>query len=149
MSRSAFASRFTELVGESAMHYVTRWQMNAARLRFADRDETVVEIAHLVGYDSEAAFNRAFKRDVEVSPLSAYVSRLPLLRPDTTLRNGVDNSPLTVCLKPLDKNFAESFSPQRVAGGGKIPGIAHRSYQHAVILCSGFGSDAGAESFFA
>ena len=83
------------------------------------------------------------------APLSAYVSRLQLLRPDTTCATGVDNSPLTVCLKPLDKNFAEALSPQRVAGGRKIPGIAHRSHQHAVILCSGFGGDAGAESFFA
>jgi len=68
MSRSAFAARFTELVGESAMHYVTRWQMNAARSRLVESDQTVAEIAHSFGYESEAAFNRAFKRHVGVSP---------------------------------------------------------------------------------
>jgi AraC-like DNA-binding protein len=42
--------------------------MNAARLRLADGDETVAEVAHLFGYESEAAFNRAFKRHVGISP---------------------------------------------------------------------------------
>jgi AraC-like DNA-binding protein len=68
MSRSAFAARFTELVGESAIHYVTRWQMNAARSRLAESDQTVGEVAHAFGYESEAAFNRAFKRHLGISP---------------------------------------------------------------------------------
>ena len=71
MSRSAFAARFTELVGESAIHYVTRWQMNSARLRLAESDVTVAEIAHTFGYESEAAFNRAFRRHLGVSPGAA------------------------------------------------------------------------------
>jgi AraC-like DNA-binding protein len=68
MSRSIFAQRFTRLVGEPAMHYVTRWQMAAARLRLAGRKETVAEVAHAFGYESEAAFNRAFKRHIGISP---------------------------------------------------------------------------------
>jgi AraC-like DNA-binding protein len=75
MSRSAFAARFTELVGESAMHYVTRWQMNAARLHLVESDQTVAEIAHSFGYESEAAFNRAFKRHLGISPGAAKRAR--------------------------------------------------------------------------
>jgi AraC-like DNA-binding protein len=75
MSRSAFAARFTELVGESAMRYVTRWQMNAARSRLAGSDQTVAEVAHIFGYESEAAFNRAFKRHVGISPGAAKRAR--------------------------------------------------------------------------
>ncbi len=71
MSRSAFASRFTELVGEPAMRYVTRCQMNAARLQLVERDVTVAEVAHSFGYESEAAFNRAFKRHLGFSPGAA------------------------------------------------------------------------------
>jgi AraC-like DNA-binding protein len=75
MSRSAFAARFTELVGESAMHYVTRWQMNAARSRLVESDQTVAGVARDFGYESEAAFNRAFKRHVGISPGAAKRTR--------------------------------------------------------------------------
>jgi len=68
MSRSAFAARFTELVGEPAMHYVTRWRMNTARARLGESNLTVGEVANSLGYESEAAFNRAFKRHVGISP---------------------------------------------------------------------------------
>jgi AraC-like DNA-binding protein len=68
MSRSAFAARFTELVGEPAMRYVTRWRMHVAMNRLKDRDTTVSEVARGLGYESEAAFSRAFKRIVGVSP---------------------------------------------------------------------------------
>lgn len=68
MSRSAFAARFTELVGESAMRYLTRWRMQAAEARLRNEDVTVAEVALSLGYESEAAFNRAFKRHIGVSP---------------------------------------------------------------------------------
>lgn len=68
MSRSAFAARFTDLVGEPAMRYVTRWRMHVALTRLRERDSTVSEIARGLGYESEAAFSRAFKRIVGVSP---------------------------------------------------------------------------------
>ena len=67
MSRSSFAARFTALVGESAMHYVTRWKMQAARTRLAE-GETLADVASRLGYDSEAAFSRAFKRTLGVTP---------------------------------------------------------------------------------
>lgn len=64
MSRSAFAARFTELVGEPAMTYVTRWRMNTAVDVLSGGDATVAEVARRFGYRSEAAFTRAFARVV-------------------------------------------------------------------------------------
>jgi AraC-like DNA-binding protein len=68
MSRSAFAARFTELVGETPMQYVTRWRMHLALTEFQDRGATVAELADRLGYRSEAAFARAFKRVIGHPP---------------------------------------------------------------------------------
>ncbi|BCL15041.1 AraC family transcriptional regulator [Micromonospora sagamiensis] len=68
MSRSAFAARFTELVGEPAMSYVTRWRMHLAATALRDEGATVAELASRFGYRSEAAFARAFKRVVGSPP---------------------------------------------------------------------------------
>jgi AraC-like DNA-binding protein len=68
MSRSAFAARFTDLVGEPAMHYVTRWRMRVAVNALQDEQATVAELANRLGYRSEAAFARAFKRVIGVAP---------------------------------------------------------------------------------
>ncbi len=71
MSRSAFAARFSELVGEPVMHYVTRWRMNVAFDLLRSGERTVATVASEVGYDSEAAFSRAFKRVTGSTPRSA------------------------------------------------------------------------------
>lgn len=68
MSRSAFSARFTELVGEPAMRYVARWRMNLALSALKDEGATVGVISERFGYQSEAAFGRAFKRIIGVSP---------------------------------------------------------------------------------
>ena len=68
MSRSAFAARFTALVGEPAMQYVARWRMALAKDRLLESSEALGVIAARVGYQSEAAFSRAFKRYMGVSP---------------------------------------------------------------------------------
>jgi AraC-like DNA-binding protein len=68
MSRSAFAARFTELVGEPVMRYVTRWRMRVAVNALRDEGVTVAELADRLGYRSEAAFARAFKRVTGVAP---------------------------------------------------------------------------------
>lgn len=68
MSRSAFAARFTELVGTPAMQYLARWRMHVAMARLKERRENLGELASQVGYQSEAAFHRAFKRLVGVPP---------------------------------------------------------------------------------
>jgi AraC-like DNA-binding protein len=75
MSRSAFAARFTELVGEPAMQYVTRWRMQVAVDALREEAASVSELADRLGYRSEAAFARAFKRVVGVPPGS--VKRAP------------------------------------------------------------------------
>src|SRR5215207_7083559 len=68
MSRSAFAARFTALVGEPAMQYVTRWRMYLAHDALTGGDATVAELADRLGYRSEAAFARAFKRVIGSPP---------------------------------------------------------------------------------
>ncbi|MDP5184692.1 AraC family transcriptional regulator [Blastococcus sp. BMG 814] len=67
MSRSAFAARFTELAGEPALRYVTRWRMHLATVGLA-RGARVTELARRLGYDSEAAFSRAYKRVTGIPP---------------------------------------------------------------------------------
>lgn len=68
MSRSAFAARFTELVGEPVMQYVTRWRMQVAVNALQEEGSTVAELAAKLGYRSEAAFARAFKRVIGKAP---------------------------------------------------------------------------------
>jgi AraC-like DNA-binding protein len=68
MSRSAFAARFSELVGEPVMAYVARWRMNVAVDALTEEGATVAELADRLGYRSEAAFSRAFKRVIGASP---------------------------------------------------------------------------------
>jgi AraC-like DNA-binding protein len=68
LSRSALADRFTQLVGQPPMHYLTRWRMQLAARLLHDASAKVASVALEVGYESEAAFSRAFKRTVGVSP---------------------------------------------------------------------------------
>jgi AraC-like DNA-binding protein len=68
MSRSSFAARFTELVGEPAMAYIARWRMHLALDGLKEQRATVAELASQLGYRSEAAFARAFKRIIGIPP---------------------------------------------------------------------------------
>jgi len=68
MSRSAFAARFARLVGEPPLSYLTRWRMQRAAVMLREGRSTLAEIAAKVGYESEAAFSKAFKRAVGSSP---------------------------------------------------------------------------------
>jgi AraC-like DNA-binding protein len=68
MSRSGFAARFTELIGEPAMAYVARWRMFRASALIESGEHNVAGAGRAVGYDSEAAFSRAFKRIMGVPP---------------------------------------------------------------------------------
>ncbi len=62
MSRSAFAARFTELIGQPAMRYLTWWRMQLARERLKQTSQSLATIAAGLGYRSEPAFCRAYKR---------------------------------------------------------------------------------------
>jgi AraC-like DNA-binding protein len=68
LSRSALAERFTHLIGEAPMQYLTRWRMQLAATLLRSRNVSVFEAAMEVGYASEAAFSRAFKKVVGVPP---------------------------------------------------------------------------------
>ena len=68
LSRSAFAARFTDLVGDPPMRYLLRWRMQLAARRLSDTRDPVARVAFDAGYESEAAFNRAFKRVFGVPP---------------------------------------------------------------------------------
>ena len=63
-----FYERFTARVGESPAAYTTRWRMTVARTLMRGTDEGLGEIAEQVGYRSQAAFHKAFKRVVGESP---------------------------------------------------------------------------------
>jgi AraC-like DNA-binding protein len=62
MSRAAFARRFTRLVGEAPLAYLTWWRLNLAARRLRDTDEPIAAVAGQVGYASEYSFSRAFTR---------------------------------------------------------------------------------------
>ncbi|GII96963.1 AraC family transcriptional regulator [Sinosporangium siamense] len=77
MSRSAFSARFTELVGEPAMRYLAHWRMGLARTHLQQTAEPLTLVARRFGYQSEAAFCRAFKRAFGVSPGSVRRPAVP------------------------------------------------------------------------
>ena len=68
MSRYAFTARFTSIVGEPVMHYVARWRMNVALTWLKADNVPLAEVAGRLGYESEAAFRRTFKRVIGFSP---------------------------------------------------------------------------------
>jgi len=68
MSRSSFAARFKGLVGETPLEYLTSWRMQKATGLLQKGDKKLFEVAKSVGYDSDAAFSKAFKRIVGIAP---------------------------------------------------------------------------------
>jgi len=68
MSRSAFAERFTALIGAPPMRYLTNWRMQVAASKLRDTRQNIAQIAFDVGYESEAAFTRAFRREMGQPP---------------------------------------------------------------------------------
>lgn len=68
LSRSAFAERFSSQIGQPPMQYLALWRMHVAAQHLRDGTRNVAQIAFEVGYDSEAAFSRAFKRQFGAAP---------------------------------------------------------------------------------
>jgi pimeloyl-ACP methyl ester carboxylesterase/AraC-like DNA-binding protein len=68
VSRSVLGERFVELLGEPPMRYCARWRMRMAANMLRDGKDNAANIAYAVGFNSEAAFNRAFKREYGVPP---------------------------------------------------------------------------------
>jgi len=88
MSRSAFAARFKQKIGETPLAYLARWRMFRAACLLRQSDKSQGEIAGLIGYETEAAFSKAFKRSLGVAP-GAYrrgeggMDLRAVLRPNT------------------------------------------------------------------
>jgi pimeloyl-ACP methyl ester carboxylesterase/AraC-like DNA-binding protein len=68
VSRSVLGERFTELIGEPPMRYCARWRMRMAANMLREGKQNTANIAYSVGFNSEAAFNRAFKREYGEPP---------------------------------------------------------------------------------
>jgi transcriptional regulator GlxA family with amidase domain len=68
LSRSALAERFTAVIGQPPMQYLTRWRLQLAADLLHGSRRPIAAIAAEVGYDSEAAFSRAFKRELGAAP---------------------------------------------------------------------------------
>jgi AraC-like DNA-binding protein len=75
LSRSALAERFTHLIGVAPMHYLTNWRMQVAAQELRSRGSSLAQIANTVGYESEAAFSRAFKKAFGSAPATWRRSR--------------------------------------------------------------------------
>jgi AraC family transcriptional regulator, alkane utilization regulator len=68
LSRSALAERFTHFVGQPPMQYLANWRMQLAARQLRGGTDQVAVIANRVGYESEAAFSRAFKKAAGAAP---------------------------------------------------------------------------------
>lgn len=68
LSRSSLSQRFTDFIGQPPMQYLTRWRLTIAAQRLRSEKASLARIAADSGYDSEAAFNRAFKRALGTTP---------------------------------------------------------------------------------
>lgn len=69
MSRSGFSARFSEVMGISVKQYLTEWRMSLARIKIMQGPVTLADLSEELGYQSEAAFSRAYKRVFGVSPM--------------------------------------------------------------------------------
>jgi AraC-like DNA-binding protein len=68
LSRSALAERFIRLIGVPPMHYLANWRMQVATQKLRETQASLAQVAETVGYESEAAFSRAFKKAFGTSP---------------------------------------------------------------------------------
>jgi transcriptional regulator GlxA family with amidase domain len=80
VSRSVLDARFRNVLGRSPIRYLSQWRMHLAEDLLATTDTPVVRVARRVGYDSEEAFSRAFKREHGVSPTHWRAARLATVR---------------------------------------------------------------------
>jgi len=68
LSRSALADRFIRLIGVPPMHYLANWRMQIAAQKLRSTSASLAQIAEIIGYESEAAFSRAFKKAFGAAP---------------------------------------------------------------------------------
>ena len=78
LSRTRFADRFNHFLGEPPMAYLARWRVKLGAELLRSTDQSVAEVAASVGYGSEAAFNRAFKRELDCPPAQFRRKSIPV-----------------------------------------------------------------------
>lgn len=100
ISRSALVERFTRYLSEPPMTYLTRWRLQLAARSLTSTPRGVAEIAADVGYESEAAFNRAFKREFG--------------QPPGRYRDGHAVSPRKESIEPLAKRAGGSVNGKNI-----------------------------------
>jgi AraC-like DNA-binding protein len=86
-SRTVLAERFTQLMGESPLAYLARWRLQLGARRLLTTNRKVVQVAYDVGYESEAAFNRAFRRAFGAPP-ARYRRERKAAQPPAAARSG-------------------------------------------------------------
>ena len=75
LSRTGFAQQFSQKLGMTPMQYLTSWRMQIARHSLAEGQMAVSEVAAVVGYQSDAAFARVFKKEVGITPAAYRTAR--------------------------------------------------------------------------
>lgn len=75
LSRTSLSTKFSDFLSTTPLGYITQWRMQVARQRLIDTSESIIEIAESVGYQSEAAFGRVFKKHFGIAPASYRRSR--------------------------------------------------------------------------
>lgn len=68
MSRTSFATKFSRCMSTTPLGYITQWRMQIARQSLAESNIPIINVAEAVGYQSEAAFGRVFKKHFETAP---------------------------------------------------------------------------------
>ena len=91
LSRSTFVDRFTALVGTPPIRYLTLWRLQSAKLALRETSKSVAQTAHAVGYESEEAFSRAFKREFGVPPARWRDQHTPKLTSAPSSADGLTN----------------------------------------------------------
>lgn len=129
MSRSVLAERFTVLVGDSPMHYLAKWRMYVAAQQLRDGSHSVAQVAFAVGYDSEAAFSRAFKRQFGESPEAwrrQYVARRSCRNPCSVSAQAEDHGSTVAAGRCVGA---------RDLGSSALQGSVLRTPQYRPCLC--------------
>lgn len=84
LSRSALGERFTHLIGQAPMHYLANWRMQVAAQSLRTTNDSLAQIAEGIGYESEAAFSRAFKKAFGSAPAAWRRSKMQVLETGAT-----------------------------------------------------------------